>query len=95
MRLSDAHPSWATVGAASPSGLWFDCPGACCAGAEERGRLYVPFTPALDGTPLSGEPRWQRTGNTFGTLTLAPSVQAKGEHDWQGFIRSGHIVTSG
>jgi hypothetical protein len=33
---------------------------------------------------------WQRTGNTFETLTLTPSIDAS--PDWHGYVTSGQIV---
>lgn len=38
----------------------------------------IPFTPTLDGTPASktrGGAQWGRTGDTFETLTLTPSIR--------------------
>lgn len=35
---------------------------------------------------------WQRTGETFETLTLAPSVDASKSGHWHGFVQNGEIV---
>lgn len=83
-------------------GLLFDCPhGATCPSKqgveypEEAGRQFVHFANPFDGGPAYGEPTWSRTGETFETLTLAPSihsVKGKGGCGWHGFIRNGHII---
>jgi hypothetical protein len=59
---------------------------------------YVPFANPIGPGPgmgLSG-PRWQRTGDTFETLTLTPSVfrvKGKGGCGWYGFITNGEVRT--
>jgi hypothetical protein len=73
-------------------GLGFDCPCGC------GFQLYVPFENPLDGGPpverrRDGTGGWQRTGETFETLTLTPSI-LRGEpcpKRWHGFITSGEI----
>lgn len=39
----------------------------------------IPFSPAFDGSPTPGWQQngaiWQRTGDTFETLTLSPSIR--------------------
>lgn len=52
-------------------GVMFDCPCGCGVGC------YVGFENPLDGKPPranKGEPLWARTGETFDTLTLRPSI---------------------
>jgi hypothetical protein len=72
--LTDLKPRWYTTASSSTGtaqGLTFQCP--LC----RRQRLGVAFTPALDGGPTAaGEKLWQRTGDTFATLTLSPSIDA-------------------
>lgn len=72
-------------------GITLNCPCGC------ENRLYVPFANPLDGGPAL-DPRhgWQRTGETFETLTLTPSVlrvpvQGRG-CSWHGFITAGQVV---
>ena len=69
-------------------GILFDCPCGCSS------RCYVPFKNPLDGA-ASLEPRgWERTGDTFETLTLAPSILRgtdRGGCGWHGYIRAGAI----
>jgi hypothetical protein len=104
-RLIDLDPHW--VGAGGPGiftkemqpvparrgvGLSFDCPCGC----DVRG--YVAFENPLDGGPPKtnpGEPTWHRTGDTFETLTLAPSIlrrPEKGGCGWHGFITNGEVT---
>lgn len=111
MRLTDLDPHWVGAGGEgvfdrlpdgtlvpAPKrtgvGITFNCP---CGQCGSRG--YVGFSNPLDGGPAH-DPRpgsqWQRTGETFETLTLTPSIQRRkvGEHGctWHGFITNGEIV---
>lgn len=115
MKLADLHPAWS---AGYPDrkgiGLWFDCPGTCCAslpamglnadgkavnfdpeeGKTKKLRLHVNFVNPLDGGGRFGDDTpgrtfWQRTGESFETLTLTPSVDASGFGHWHGFIVGG------
>ena len=58
-------------------------------------RINIWFANPLDGGPPISDPDrprclWQRTGDTFETLTLSPSVDAS--PDWHGWIRNGEMV---
>lgn len=66
-RLVDCNPRWITSGCRDGVGLMFDCPEghADC-------RHGIPFTPGLDGRDHAS---WQRTGDTFETITLSPSIR--------------------
>lgn len=79
-------------------GIGFLCPCAPCA-AKRTGdwehdwytRHFIPFTNPIDGGPpfQADRPLWQRTGDTFETLQLTPSIlsdPAKGGCGWHGFI---------
>lgn len=109
MRLVDLNPRWFTDDGRHV-GVNFDCPGDCCAGkpsardlfdARERAGetkiiISVPFKTGTDGLPYRDD-GWDRSGDTFDSLTLAPSVQAYGfkrELHWHGFIRSGEAVNA-
>lgn len=35
---------------------------------------------------------WQRTGETFETLTLSPSVDASASGHWHGFVANGEVT---
>jgi len=74
-------------------GVLLDCP---CGNADEDHQLFVPFANPLDGGPpvQTGKNNgWQRTGETFETLTLTPSIQRVGGCGWHGFITNGEIST--
>jgi hypothetical protein len=105
MRLTDLNPRWISFPGAAPSpdtgvrvGITFRCP--CRPGCTER--LAVGFTPAIDVqgygargllTWPDGSMRcWQRSGDTFETLTLQPSINASGH--WHGFITDGEMMTA-
>jgi len=104
-RLSDLNPIW--IGAGGPGiirtldgasvprregvGVMFDCPCGC------ESPCYVPFSNPLDGDgPIQPEKAtWSRMGDTFETLTLAPSIRRVGGCAWHGFIQDGGIVNAG
>lgn len=65
-----------------------DCPCGC------DQRLVVPFKNPIDGGPVIEPKGWDRTGDTFETLTLSPSIQRVGGCAWHGFIRNGEIVNA-
>lgn len=79
-------------------GVSFLCPCPVCVpkrtGDADRDfhlRHFVPFTNPLDGGPpqVSAHPTWERTGDTFDTLIVRPSIlsdTAKGGCGWHGFI---------
>ncbi len=78
MRLTDLEPRWVSESGRHGQGMTFACPAGC------GGRLGVPFANPVDGGgPLppgmrgsSGDFLWQRSGDTFESMTLTPSVDA-------------------
>jgi hypothetical protein len=55
----------------------------------------VPFANPIDGGPQLERHGWQRTGDTFETLTLTPSIlraRARGGCGWHGFITNGAVT---
>lgn len=104
MKLIDLHPHWIGAGGEGISdqdghpvpkrvgvGVVFDCPCGC------ESPCYVPFTNPLDGGPAhnDGHATWQRTGETFETLTLTPSIlrmPAKGGCGWHGHVTDGCVT---
>lgn len=78
-------------------GLSFQCP--CGRSHEGRSdRVFVTFANPLDGGPaLDGKrvPTWQRSGDTFETLTLSPSIQRVDPDGcgWHGFVENGMVRT--
>jgi Family of unknown function (DUF6527) len=96
VKLTDLNPQWTQAGYGGTTrgraGLWFDCPGACCATSLGKQRIHVPFRNPGDGGPdIPGDPRWQRTGDTFETMSLTPSVDASKFGHWHGFISGGEV----
>lgn len=80
-------------------GLIFNCP---CGNDAEEHQCYVPFSNPLDGGPptdprgWNGSGGWQRTGDTFKTLTLTPSIFRRkdlGGCGWHGFITNGEVTS--
>lgn len=99
MKLADLNPGW--LGAGGPGitragqpvperhgiGIVFDCPCGC------DSPVHVLLKNPLDGGPaVRGEPLWQRTGDTFETLTLHPSIRRIGGCQWHGWVRDGEIT---
>jgi len=90
-------------------GVMFDCPHCVRVGIKSSDSKMVripvgfqnpidggaPFRPESkpDGTPIP-RPLWHRTGETFETLTLTPSIDASKTHEggWHGFLQQGMIV---
>lgn len=109
MKLTDLHPEFIGHGGEGVSdsdgnpvprregcGLICDCPCGKC-DPEDGGQLFVPFANPLDGGP-SHDPRggWQRTGETFETLTLTPSIlriSSPSSCGWHGWIRNGEVIS--
>ena len=88
-RLADLDPRW--IGASGERegvGIRFECPcrSESCAWG---GLVGIAFANPLDGgAGVDGMgPRWQRTGDTFETLTLSPSIHLVGH--WHGWLRNG------
>lgn len=72
-------------------GLLCDCP-RC----GDKHLLAVNFANPLDGGPPASPdgPKWTRTGETFDTLTLEPSILRRDGCKWHGWIRNGEIVNA-
>lgn len=103
MRLVDLSPNWVGAGGEGISdaqgnpvperhgvGITFCCPGCS---DEAHKWCFVPFSNPLDGGPQHELQGWQRTGDTFETLTLTPSIQRLEGCKWHGFITNGEIIT--
>lgn len=88
MRLVDLEPRWSTEYGDNRHGLGitFLCP--CCL----KTRIGVAFSNPVDGGPPSSRVlKWQRTGDTFETLSLSPSLDASRQGHWHGFITNGEV----
>ncbi len=102
MRLIEFNPRWITGiradipetrGKRGQIGITFLCPHC------RMQRLGVLFEPPIDDNvlwlfatwkPIAGK-RWERSGETFDTLTLIPSVDASTYGHWHGTIKNGEI----
>lgn len=74
-------------------GVIFQCP---CGNRSESHECYVPFANPLDGKGPYEPKGWQRTGDTFETLTLTPSIFRRtdwGGCGWHGFITHGEVTS--
>jgi len=91
MRLTDLDPNWfTTTEGRHGMGITFLCP--CC----QTQHLGVWFANPIDGLPPATPeclpaPRWVRTGDTFETMTLSPSIDVSGVGHWHGHIINGEI----
>jgi hypothetical protein len=102
MKLTDLNPKWVSYGGEGVSqngmpvplrervGVTLDCPCGC-----KDNPLFVPFANPPDGLgPVYPNKGWERTGDTFETLTLTPSIQRElPRRCWHGFITNGEIIT--
>jgi hypothetical protein len=93
VKLTDLNPKFLDSELRRGAGVEFDCPCGC------PEPCYVPFKVALDG---SFNPHgWVRTGDTFETLTLRPSilrVPARREDGtlgcrWHGYVTDGEVTS--
>jgi len=99
MKLVDRDPRWIAEAGRHGMGVSFDCPCSKCLASDNRERLAVWFANPVDGgaahvrtDPGPAYPLWQRTGETFEDLTLAPSIDASHFGHWHGHVRNGEIV---
>lgn len=107
MRLTDLDPHWVGAGGEGISrrlpdgssepvprrdgiGIIFNCP---CGNHGETHRAFIPFSNPLDGGPphVSERPQWRRTGDTFETLTLSPSI-CRIDCRWHGWVQKGEVT---
>ncbi len=99
MKLIDLDPRWVSAGGEGISdgkgnpvprregvGVSFNCPCGC------NLPCFIPFANPLDGGPAWEGTAWTRTGETFETLTLRPSILRVGGCAWHGFITNGEVT---
>jgi hypothetical protein len=80
-------------------GITFACPHCVALHPSELNRggpvqfLGVWFANPIDGKTPSDNAKhlWQRTGDSFETLTLSPSIDVSADGHWHGFIQNGEI----
>ena len=78
MRLVDLSPRDCIEASTGALGVSFKCP--CC----RKVRIVVFFGPGA-------AKRWTKTGDTFDTMTLTPSIDTSAAGHWHGFITNGEI----
>ena len=88
MRLVDLSPRWVKDADGRVVGLSFECPHC------RTERLHAAFENPPDGGPPSGSfvNHWKRTGESFETMTLSPSIDASAYGHWHGFITNGEVT---
>lgn len=103
MKLVDLNPRWVGAGGSDITqngqpvperhgvAITFDCPCGRRDDNDHAARLCIEFTQPLDGGPAlrNDGHTWNRTGDTFETLTLAPSIQVVGGCGWHGHLQNG------
>jgi hypothetical protein len=101
--LVDLNPRWIHAPGGRVVGVRFDCP--TCGDLEGHVKIAVLFenppdggSPAPNGTRLPGDNggrRWDRTGATFESLSLSPSVDCSQCGHWHGFVARGDATGGG
>lgn len=108
MKLTELAPRWASDryyrnasgvvvydGMRQGMGITFDCPHCRVT------RLAVFFSNPRDGLPPltteldpphAARKLWARSGETFDTLSLSPSIDASADGHWHGFITNGEVT---
>lgn len=98
MRLTDLDPHWAGIQHWTGPDIFYIGLTLVCPHCRAT-RLYVPFKNPIDPAGWIGkgilwkEPvqAWTRTGDTFETITVVPSVDAGYHGHWHGFIQNGEV----
>jgi len=94
MKLIELDPRWTAAEAdRKGQGIVFLCP-KC-----KNHFLGVFFQNPIDGkAPFVGagktnENNWSRTGDTFETISITPSIKVVGCCEWHGFVTNGEAIT--
>lgn len=79
-RLIDCEPHFVEDKDGVVCAVYFECPEG-----HDGCKHVIPFRPALDGSPGNWNnggsgAMWSRTGDTFETLTLSPSIRRIQRH---------------
>jgi len=100
MKLTDLNPRWVGLHNWSSEsvyriGISFDSP-------TTGRRIAALFAPAIDPDGLAAKyqwgeffpqsRKWARTGDSFETLTLTPSLDFSANGEWHGCITEGRIT---
>ena len=104
MKLTDLNPRWVGTGGEGISdmdgnqvpyraniAILFDCPCGC------DSCVHLTISNPLGGAESIKDDRhtWERTGDTFETLTLTPSFRRKSHCGYHGFVTNGEIIEAG
>lgn len=93
MKLTDLDPHWVNAGLNQPMiGISFVCPH--CRECGSTTRLAVYFAEGAPGATAAvhlTDKVWQKTGDTFDTMSFTPSIDASAHGHWHGFITNGEI----
>lgn len=97
-KLIDLNPLWVGVHGEPRKGVSvaFQCP-CLDPKCEWGGQIVVDLENPLDGGErmswrgVPAKTYWQRTGDTFETLTLSPSIHCVGH--WHGWVRDGQVIS--
>jgi hypothetical protein len=102
MRLTDLAPRWTAQEGRHGQGIVFQCPLHPDVDGDTVGASFR--NPIDGGTPYFEQSGWDRSGDTFETLTLTPSIAAGfcfgwdvGEIQrpgWHGFITNGEVTNA-
>ena len=99
IKLSDLNPRWCGAGGEGISdkdgnpvpyranvAILFDCPCGC------DSTVHLTISNPLGGAdPIRETNTWERTGDTFETLTLTPSFQRRSHCGYHGWVTSGEV----
>lgn len=105
MILTELDPRWLRISAAPDGwkcGVSFKCPHCrdlrLAVWFTVPVRIGNPLTPdeeavwrRLAEAHLAGRNLWARTGESFETLTLSPSIDCSSDGHWHGFIEGGMV----
>ena len=96
MKLLDLQPHWVGLAPGHAIGITFLCPHC------QKIRLGVAFDVPIGGELLDtfigprlvtdSLKKWHRTGETFETLCLTPSIDASQFEHWHGYITNGEVL---
>lgn len=100
MKLTDLNPRWVGLNNWSSESVYFI--GVSFDSPTTGKRLAVLFTPSIDPEGLAAKyqwgdffpeaKKWARTGDTFETLTLTPSLDFSAHGEWHGHITNGNVT---
>ena len=93
--LVDLDPQWVEENGSKVS-IMFECPfHSDCNGDGGPRWIGADFANSIgDATSRRG---WSRTGETFETLSLSPSIRVMnpGVCEWHGYVTDGRVITLG